>query len=40
MLFDYGHMSEVYEALMDGIKTVEIENWLQVRREREREERE
>lgn len=28
--FDYGHISEVHEALEEGIKTVDIENWLQV----------
>ena len=28
--FDYGHWSEVYEALVDGIKTIQIDNWLQV----------
>ena len=29
--FDYGMWPEVYEALTDGIKTVQIDNWLQVR---------
>ena len=28
--FDFGHMSEVHDALVEGIKTVDIENWLQV----------
>lgn len=28
--FDYGHLPEVYEALVEGIKTVRIETWLQV----------
>ena len=28
--FDYGHISEVYDSLAEGIKTVDIENWLQV----------
>ena len=28
--FDYGQWSEVYEALVDGIKTIQIDNWLQV----------
>ncbi len=28
--FDYGQWSEVYDALVDGIKTIQIDNWLQV----------
>ena len=28
--FDYGQWSEVYEALVEGIKTIQIDNWLQV----------
>lgn len=28
--FDYGHLSDVCDALSDGIKTVDIDNWLQV----------
>lgn len=28
--FDYGHWPEVYEALVDGIKTIQIDTWLQV----------
>ena len=28
--FDYGQWGDVYEALIDGIKTVMIDNWLQV----------
>ncbi|XP_065891468.1 serine/threonine-protein kinase mTOR-like isoform X2 [Dysidea avara] len=28
--FDYGHISEVSNALSDGIKTIDIDNWLQV----------
>ncbi|XP_041377661.1 serine/threonine-protein kinase mTOR-like isoform X2 [Gigantopelta aegis] len=28
--FDYGHWPEVYEALVEGIKTIQIDNWLQV----------
>lgn len=28
--FDYGHWSEVYEALVEGIKTIQIDTWLQV----------
>ncbi|XP_014771975.1 serine/threonine-protein kinase mTOR isoform X1 [Octopus bimaculoides] len=28
--FDYGHYSEVHESLIEGIKTMQIENWLQV----------
>ena len=30
--FDYGHISEVSTALSEGIKTIDIDNWLQVRR--------
>jgi len=29
--FDYGHISEVSNALSEGIKTIDIDNWLQVR---------
>ena len=28
--FDYGNSPEVYEALVEGIKTIQIDNWLQV----------
>lgn len=28
--FDYGHIANVHEAVVDGIKTVSIETWLQV----------
>ena len=28
--FDYGHISEVSTALSEGIKTIDIDNWLQV----------
>ena len=28
--FDYGHWPEVYEALVEGIKTIQIDTWLQV----------
>lgn len=31
LLFDYGHFNEMYEALHDGIRTIEIDTWLQVR---------
>ena len=30
--FDYGQWPEVYDALVDGIKTIQIDNWLQVSR--------
>eukprot|EP00095_Tigriopus_kingsejongensis_P005635 maker-scaffold420_size176246-snap-gene-0.24 protein:Tk05635 transcript:maker-scaffold420_size176246-snap-gene-0.24-mRNA-1 annotation:"target of rapamycin" len=30
LLFDYGHQSDMYEALHEGLKTIEIDNWLQV----------
>ena len=30
LLFDYGHFSEMYEALHDGIRSIEIDTWLQV----------
>ena len=33
--FDYGHMTEVNAAIIDGIKTVDIDNWLQVSAERD-----
>ena len=29
--FDYGHLPEVYEALVEGINKIQIDNWLQVR---------
>ena len=28
--FDYGQWQEVYDALSDGIKNIQIDNWLQV----------
>ncbi|XP_065842793.1 serine/threonine-protein kinase mTOR-like [Oscarella lobularis] len=28
--FDYGHQQDVYEALIEGIKTIQIDVWLQV----------
>ncbi len=28
--FDYGQVNEVYEALVEGIKTIQIDTWLQV----------
>ena len=28
--FDYGQWQEVYEALNEGIKNIQIDNWLQV----------
>lgn len=28
--FDYGQWSDVYEALAEGIKSIQIDNWLQV----------
>ncbi len=31
LLFDYGHQPDMYEALHEGIRTVAIDNWLQVR---------
>ena len=30
-MFDYGQWTEVYDALNDGLKTIQVENWLQVR---------
>lgn len=30
LMFDYGQWLEVYEALNDGLKTIQVENWLQV----------
>lgn len=30
--FDYGHWADVNEALVEGIKTIQIDTWLQVRR--------
>lgn len=29
--FDYGQWPEVHEALIDGIKAIKIDNWLQVK---------
>ena len=29
--FEHGHQSGVYEALVDGLKTIQIDTWLQVR---------
>ena len=29
--FDYGHLPDVYEALVEGINKIPIDNWLQVR---------
>lgn len=29
--FDYGHWPEVNEALVEGIKTIQIDTWLQVK---------
>lgn len=28
--FDYGHWPEVYEALVDGVRTIDVNTWLQV----------
>lgn len=28
--FEHGHQSGVYEALVDGLKTIQIDTWLQV----------
>jgi len=28
--FDFGHYPEVYDALVEGLKTIHIDNWLQV----------
>ena len=28
--FDFGHWPDVNEALVEGIKTIQIDNWLQV----------
>jgi phosphatidylinositol kinase/protein kinase (PI-3 family) len=28
--FDYGQVQDVYDALVEGIKTIHIDNWLQV----------
>lgn len=28
--FEYGNNPEIYEALVEGIKTIQIDNWLQV----------
>jgi FKBP12-rapamycin complex-associated protein len=30
LLFDYGHQPDMYEALHESIRTIEIDNWLQV----------
>ena len=29
--FDYGQYAKVYEAIVEGIRTIEIGTWLQVR---------
>ena len=29
--FDQGQVTEAHDALVDGLKTVQIDNWLQVR---------
>lgn len=29
--FDYGQCNEVYEAIVEGIRTIDIDTWLQVR---------
>ena len=29
--FDHGHLPDVYEALVEGINKIQIDNWLQVR---------
>ena len=29
--FDFGHLSEVNDALVEGIRTIDIDTWLQVR---------
>lgn len=29
--FDYGHWPEVNEALVEGVKAIQIDTWLQVR---------
>ena len=28
--FDYGHIPEVHDAVTEGIKTIDIDTWLQV----------
>ena len=28
--FDYGHWPEVYEALVEGVRTIDVNTWLQV----------
>ncbi|XP_014662370.1 PREDICTED: serine/threonine-protein kinase mTOR-like [Priapulus caudatus] len=28
--FDYGHWPDIYEALVEGLKTIQIETWLQM----------
>ena len=28
--FDHGHLPDVYEALVEGINKIQIDNWLQV----------
>ena len=30
LLFDYGHQSDMYEALHEGVRIIEVDNWLQV----------
>lgn len=29
--FDYGHWPDVNEALVEGVKAIQIDTWLQVR---------
>ncbi len=29
--FDHGHLAEVHDALTEGIRTIDIDTWLQVR---------
>ena len=28
--FDYGHYPDVHDAVTDGLKTIDIDTWLQV----------
>lgn len=28
--FEYGHWPDVYESLMDGVKSIQVDTWLQV----------
>lgn len=32
--FDYGHWPDVNEALVEGVKAIQIDTWLQVRSRR------